>query len=29
MLNGLAIAYQDIETLGLKPGVFDGEDKQG
>lgn len=28
MLNGLAIAYQNIDALGLKPGVFDGEDKQ-
>lgn len=28
MLNGLAIAYRNMEALGLKPGVFDGEDKQ-
>lgn len=28
MLNGLAIAYQNLEALGLKPGVFGGEDKQ-
>lgn len=28
MLNGFAIAYRNMEALGLKPGVFDGEDKQ-